>query len=730
MEIAAAIVAALCALALALARWLLYPARAGATARVPLFDRVALGFRLALWRALLVLRPLERVALPPAVDSSNIATGDAVPEDVVARFVRAGDVVHLSGFAATEVPAVWLHALLRLAVRTGGRDDSGQMLRLIIVSQTGASFRGVGSMSLDSLLSSAPRGTVQRLISGHLETLHHALTMRPLPCEIYNIPLGVVSRLVGLQAAESPSEASTAAPSASTAAAAAAFGPPLVTTVGALSYFDPRLQHRERDLGIAHEGGTGCHVTDDCAIDLVEAVDESPAAAAAAAATGAPGALRYRLPRVTLALVHARYCDAAGNVFFDENVTITDSIAAARAAKRNGGRVLVTVQRVVRGGGAGGALPPLPPHLMLRASEVDVVLPVAALLQRDVSALGRHCRSAETACRRSRGVLAGAAERSTAVATRDDVCTLWEEAALAWSYATTFHKRWRDMARDSAAVTHAHDEVRRLARALAKRDGVPVVRVIVGVSAPELVAMRLAESGAAHVGESAAMPGHLSPDGLEAALSAASPSEDLARAGRSRAGAGGGGEHAVPIQFAVESGVIGGLPAPGLLFGASFNPQRIMHSPAFWSLVASRSAPLLHIGVLGAGEVDVEGNVNVSRSGAGVASVIGCGGLPDIVDGVAYAIVFVLAFASKGTRFKRAHGASIVQRVAQVTFSPLAVLRRRPHPVAVRYCTELGVFSAELCAGGTATRLVAPSGLELLVQERCKVQLIPDDDSA
>lgn len=78
------------------------------------------------------------------------------------------------------------------------------------------------------------------------------------------------------------------------------------------------------------------------------------------------------------------------------------------------------------------------------------------------------------------------------------------------------------------------------------------------------------------------------------------------------------------VTFSLETGVFGGLPVLGVAFGAAVNPEALM---SITDNLDMYEGGMLDAAILGLGEVDEEGNVNVSKFGA---RCTGPGGFIDI----------------------------------------------------------------------------------------------------
>lgn len=142
----------------------------------------------------------------------------------------------------------------------------------------------------------------------------------------------------------------------------------------------------------------------------------------------------------------------------------------------------------------------------------------------------------------------------------------------------------------------------------------------------------------------------------------------------------------------VEQGIHNGDMLDGEMFGAARNSDAIIPSVDQFDFYSGGG---IDITFLGMGELDGEGNVNVSKLGT---TVVGPGGFMDIVQG-AKKIVFCGAFEAKGLKVEQ-HGRrleilspgtvpKLVDKVRHITFSGI---QARMEGKEVLYITERAVF--------------------------------------
>ncbi|KJS82157.1 MAG: CoA-transferase [Peptococcaceae bacterium BICA1-8] len=165
------------------------------------------------------------------------------------------------------------------------------------------------------------------------------------------------------------------------------------------------------------------------------------------------------------------------------------------------------------------------------------------------------------------------------------------------------------------------------------------------------------------------------------------------------------------ITFCIEHGIYGGVPAGGVLFGVTYNPEVMIDAPYQFDFFDGGG---LNLACLGMAQVDMRGNVNVSKIGK---KVIGTGGFVNISQN-AKKMVFCGTFTGGGLENSISNGElqitnegkypKFVYRVDQITFSGEYASASDQQ---VLYVTERAVF--QLTTQGVELIEIAP-GIDLI----------------
>ncbi|WP_408008427.1 acyl CoA:acetate/3-ketoacid CoA transferase [Pseudalkalibacillus sp. A8] len=164
------------------------------------------------------------------------------------------------------------------------------------------------------------------------------------------------------------------------------------------------------------------------------------------------------------------------------------------------------------------------------------------------------------------------------------------------------------------------------------------------------------------------------------------------------------------INLTVESGAIGGQPLGGTDFGITKNAEAIIEHPYQFDYYTGRGVDITYMGTA---EVDVHGNVNVSKFGS---KTVGCGGFIDITQH-ARKVIFCSTFTAGGCEIAIKNNQLKIHRegkfrkfkneVSQITFSGEF---SKTQGQEVLYITERAVF--QLTKEGLMLIEIAP-GLDL-----------------
>jgi propionate CoA-transferase len=203
-----------------------------------------------------------------------------------AQLIRDGDVLAASGLAGQQ------HASIVYWAIREAFEETGHPAGLTVMNLGGHGGRGIAPGTLEEL---GRAGLCTRLITGHFETFRAMLDLAAAgKCELQCLPLGVMALLFDALGRGHTS---------------------CLTSAGVGTFLDPRV-------------GSGTAVANATDQPLV---------------TVEGNHLRYRIPKVDVAVFNVPAADRHGNLYLTHCATIGESRELALAAKRHRGRVIANV---------------------------------------------------------------------------------------------------------------------------------------------------------------------------------------------------------------------------------------------------------------------------------------------------------------------------------------------------------------------------------------------------
>ncbi|MBQ8951966.1 MAG: propionate CoA-transferase [Eubacterium sp.] len=208
--------------------------------------------------------------------------------------IKDGDCICVNSFVGIENPVEIHEAIYERFKETGSPKN------LTIISSAGFGLWDE-NRNAESYIR---EGAVDKLICGHFGAM---LSTKKLVLEdrfeAYNLPLGCISHAIRAQAGGIPGA---------------------LSKVGLDIFVDPRI-----------EGPGINNISNDK--ELVKLVD-----------VDGEEFLYYKLPKIDIALIKGTAADRRGNISFDDMYMSGDALSICQAAKANGGKVIVQVDKLVR----------------------------------------------------------------------------------------------------------------------------------------------------------------------------------------------------------------------------------------------------------------------------------------------------------------------------------------------------------------------------------------------
>jgi len=465
-----------------------------------------------------------------------------------ANMIKDGDCIAINSFLAWSNPEALHDALYERVVETGSPKD----LRLFCAA-------GFGIWDENRLADRYIKlGAVKEIVAGHFGSMPVATKMALAgEIEAYCLPLGVLSHTIR---------------------AAAAGKDWLLSEVGIGLYCDPRVD---------------TYAINNKSEKVLIKVEELEG----------KEYLLYYTPKIDIAFIKGTTVDPNGNISFEKEYLMVDALAIAQATKRNGGKVIVEVERVS--------------HQFSRPRNVIVpgLLVDAVVVCEDAYDPGEY-----------NPALSG-------------------DIHVPTTHMDYYIRKLSEQTRKSGKDGKYRDMAADIIGDRAARELKPEQIVNIGIGIPETV------------GKHASNQGILK-----------------------------------DIYITVEAGGIGGLPAPGLAFGATIGADMICEMATQFDFYDGGGLDICFLGGL---EADMHGNVNAHRMDGYFA---GIGGFANITHATKN-IVFCLSFTTKGLMVSKESGKVIIENegsikkfkrnVSAISFSGKHALKRGQRVI---YVTERCVF--------------------------------------